>query len=195
MSVRLGSQRAAWPGLVNLADSLGLAPLYLLLRLHIVKMPSISLADPRLGRQYLAGPRDPAFWRDTLQRIVDSADDMFFVCKVPRLLEALRLHREATAAEAASQCMALLLSSSARHTRELTAVADLLGRDRESLRLTGLTPREACEAAFVDEYKAVEAKKQDGARSGGICPQARAARKAVLAAAAPRSPSPVVRRP
>lgn len=70
-------------------------------------MAPISLGDPRLACQY-AGPDDPAFRRDTLLRVCDYAGDMSIV-KVSRALDALRLHRHATAAEAASRCMTLLL--------------------------------------------------------------------------------------
>ncbi len=65
-------------------------------------------------------------------------------------------------------------------------LAHLLGRDRESRRVTGLAPRPACEAAFKDEFIALEAKRRKASGGAGICSVWSAVRAAVSLLAAAR---------
>ncbi|PRW57988.1 ankyrin repeat [Chlorella sorokiniana] len=113
-----------------------------------------------LARQY-AGPEDSKFRLDTLQSLSPRDYGRFSGLKYT-VYTALRLHDLASPAEAAARALEVLSQNSPQRTKELRAVAILLGLDRQALKAKGPALLEACEAVFAQEYRDLEAKKKEG---------------------------------
>ena len=130
--------------------------------------------DPRLANPYPGGPEDPAFRKDTLlERAkvlhVQSARALFFG-EWNALCDVLTLHPNCQPHEAAERAMALLAPGGGgrpARSKELTAIAAWLGRDRESLKLLRQTPLEGIEAAFQQEWDERERQIRAGECGGG----------------------------
>ena len=124
-------------------------------------MRRTSFADARLCRRY-SGPTDPSFRTDTLKRVLPRDPDLDFEGLTYSAFTTLRLHSLATPGEAAARALEVL-AARPPHTKELRVVAILLGLDRDSVTpARGVSLLEACEAAFADSYKELEAKKRAG---------------------------------
>ncbi|KAL4436550.1 hypothetical protein ABPG75_003689 [Micractinium tetrahymenae] len=127
--------------------------------------------DVRIGRSY-AGPRDEAFRRDTLGK---AAEDLLQGCdeslgfygsrrRWDEVLDTLRLHPETLPQAAAARGAALLAGAAGRppSRRELAALAAWLGRDREGLRASGISPAAAIEEEFKREWEELQELRRRG---------------------------------
>lgn len=78
------------------------------------------------------------------------------------VLHVLNLRHTASPDDCARMALELLDPERPARARDLQVVAAWLGRDRESRRVTGCSPREAIEEVFQQEWEDVNRAKGDG---------------------------------
>lgn len=131
--------------------------------------------DLRLCKSY-QGAQDPNFRKDCLEDLgmaLMSAE--YFDSEWSHVLEALKLHPSSTPGEAAARALELLSPEGRGRVKELQAIAALLGRDRDSLKLTGASPLEAIDQAFTKLWEDLERAKTEGGQALGPPPPGPAA--------------------
>jgi 2-hydroxychromene-2-carboxylate isomerase len=71
--------------------------------------------------------------------------------------------------EAATRALELLSPEGLGRSKELQAIAAWLGRDRESLKLTGASPLEAIGQAFTQQWEDLQRAKKEGGLAAAAC--------------------------
>jgi hypothetical protein len=120
--------------------------------------------DLRLCKSY-DGADDPQFRKETLEglgRNLQAMAQSYFDSEWTHVLEALKLHPSSMPGEAAARALELLSPEGLGRNKELQAIAAWLGRDRESLKLTGASPLEAIGQAFTKQWEDLQRAKKEG---------------------------------
>ena len=127
-----------------------------------------SYFDVRLSRTY-DGSADPSWQLDTLlNKATELARDARaygpYCTEWSNILDPLRLHPSSSSEEVTTRALKVLegAADGSASVREVQAVSCMLGRDRESRRMTGSTPMEAILDAFEKEFVTVSALKAAG---------------------------------
>ena len=125
--------------------------------------------DLRLCKSY-DGADDPQFRKETLEDLGKNLQVMgYFDSEWTRVLEALKPHPSSMPGEAATRALELLSPEGLGRSKELQAIAAWLGRDRESLKLTGASPLEAIGQAFTPQWEDLQRAKKEGGLAAPAC--------------------------
>lgn len=126
--------------------------------------------DLRLCKSY-DGADDPQFRKETLEDLGINLQVMgtYFDSEWTRILEALKLHPSSMPGEAATRAVELLSPEGLGRSKELQAFAAWLGRDRESLKLTGASPLKAIGQAFTKQWEDLQRAKKEGGLAAAAC--------------------------
>ena len=125
-----------------------------------------SYFDVRLSRSYPFGSTSLSWQSDTLlyKTGLLAGEAGFYGTEWSGILDSLRLHPSSSPPEVTTRAMKVLegAADGSSSAREVQAVSCMLGRDRESRRMTGSTAMGAIRDAFEKEFVAVSALKAAG---------------------------------